>query len=355
VPVPVPTRREDLTPEWLTAFLQTRHPDVVVDDLEIIGSTQGAATRVRIKPTYARGHEGGLPPVLFIKTSLTKRMLVADPHMYLTEVRFYERLRDSLDCETPRVFACVLEDETYRFAVAIEDLSLRSASFPSAVSGLTADDVAPLMTTMARLHAPNWGHQDLEQRYSWLETATSGKSATWWVGEGTDQVRVELEVPYKREVFEGGGQPVERLFAAIEALQRVNDTEPRTVTHGDTHIGNCYLLPDGTGGLLDWQLMRVANWGNDVAYTVMTALDVEERRKGERELLQIYLDELRRLGVAAPDWNHAWDLYRSQMVWGIYAFLVTPTAMYDQQRLEAIIHRCVVAAEDLGTYESLGV
>jgi Ser/Thr protein kinase RdoA (MazF antagonist) len=275
--------------------------------------------------------------------------------MYVTEVKFYEQLRDSLDCETPHVYACVLDDATSRFAVAIDDLSLRSASFPTALSGLSADDVAPLMTTIARLHAANWGRHDLEHQYDWLETASRGKSASWWVGEGNDAVRLELEVPYKREAFEAGGQNVDRLFAAIAALQRVNDAEPRTVIHGDTHIGNCYLLPDGGAGLLDWQLMRIANWGNDVAYTVMTALDIEERRKGERDLVRTYLDELRRLDVEAPDWDHAWDLYRRQMVWGIYAWLVTPTAMYDEARLDALIRRCVVAANDLESYELLGV
>jgi aminoglycoside phosphotransferase (APT) family kinase protein len=351
----VPRSREDLTPEWLTAFLQTRHPDVVVEGLDVLGSTQGAATRIRLKPAYAPGRDAGLPPVLFIKTSLTRRMLVSDPHMYVTEVKFYEHLRDSLDCETPRVFACALDEETSRFAVAIEDLSLRSATFPSALSGLTADHLAPLMTTMAGLHAANWGRRDLERHYDWLETASRGKTASWWVGEGNDAVRLELEVPYKREAFDAGGKREDRLFAAIAALQRINNAEPRTVIHGDTHIGNCYLLPNSGAGLLDWQLMRIANWGNDVAYTVMTALDVEERRKGERDLLRTYLDELRRRGVDAPDWNDAWDLYRRQMVWGIYAWLVTPTAMYDEARLDALIRRCVVAAADLESYVLLGV
>jgi aminoglycoside phosphotransferase (APT) family kinase protein len=126
------------------------------------------------------------------------------------------------------------------------------------------------------------------------------------------------------------------------------------VLHGDSHIGNCYLLPDGTGGLLDWQLMRIASWANDVAYTVMTALDVDQRRKGEQELLRLYLDELGGLGVDPPSWDDAWDLYRKQMVWGVVAWLVTPTAMYDEPLLDSLIRRCVTAADDLGTYDLLG-
>ena len=69
----VPSRPDDVTAEWLTAFLAPRNPGVVVEDIQILDSTQGAATRLRVQPTYAAGHDGELPPVLFIKTALTRR------------------------------------------------------------------------------------------------------------------------------------------------------------------------------------------------------------------------------------------------------------------------------------------
>ena len=160
---------------------------------------------------------------------------------------------------------------------------------------------------------------------------------------------------YKAEALDLEHHSLDRMLAALPALQAANSQAPRTVLHGDTHIGNCYLLPDGTGGLLDWQLMRVANWANDVAYTIMTALDVEERRAGERPLLQSYLDELSSLGVAAPPWDEAWERYRQQMPYGIACWMVTPTAMYSEALLDALIRRCVVAADDLDSYAALGV
>lgn len=145
------------------------------------------------------------------------------------------------------------------------------------------------------------------------------------------------------------------MLAALPALQAANSEGPLTVLHGDTHVGNCYLLPDGTGGLLDWQLMRAANWANDVAYTIVTALDVEERRSGERPLLRSYLDELSSLGVDAPAWDEVWERYRQQMPYGIACWMVTPTAMYSETLLDALIRRCVVAADDLDSYAALGV
>jgi hypothetical protein len=72
-------------------------------------------------------------------------------------------------------------------------------------------------------------------------------------------------------------------------------------------------------------------------------------------LLRAYLDELSGLGVEPPGWNDAWDHYRRQMVWGIVAWLVTPTSMYSEALLDALIRRCVTAASDLESYELLGV
>jgi aminoglycoside phosphotransferase (APT) family kinase protein len=351
----VPTCPEDVTADWLTSFLAPRNPGVQVDDIAVLGSSQGAATRLRVRPRYAPGRDAGLPPVLFLKTSLTRRMLVADPHMYDTEVRFYEHLRPGLPCETPQVYAWALDEATHRFAVVIEDLSLRSATFPTALSGLTAADLEPLMRTIARLHAPNWGRRDLASSYPWLETATAGRTATFWRDAARELFEIELRQGYKAAAFDLGHRSLDRMLAALPVLQAANGEAPLTVLHGDTHIGNCYLLPDGTGGLLDWQLMRIANWANDVAYTIVTALDIEERRAGERALLGSYLDELSSLGVAAPRWDEAWARYRQQMPYGLACWMVTPTAMYSEALLDALIRRCVVAADDLDSYAVLGV
>lgn len=350
----IPTRPEHITAGWLTECLAERRPDVLVEEIEVLGSTQGAATRLRVKPTYAPGRDGGLPPVLFIKTSLTRRMLVADPHMYVTEVKFYEEVHPTVQCERPEVYAWALDENTSRFVVVIEDLSLRDAVFPTALSALTAEDVAPLMSNLAKLHAPHWGQPGLEQAYPWLETSTTGKSSEWWRDSARDVALHELQEGYKLDALDPDHHPLDRVLDAVARLQAVNDVEPRTLIHGDTHIGNCYLLPDGGGGILDWQLMRIGNWGNDVGYTLMTALDVEERRKGEEALLRLYLDELRGLGVEPPDWDDAWAHYRKQMVWGIIAWVVTPTAMYNEPLLHALISRCVVATDDLDTFALLG-
>lgn len=349
-----PVRIEHVTPEWLTGFLAVEHPDVRVDDIEITERTQGAATRLRLRLRYAAGHDAGLPEEMFLKTSLTQRMLVTDPSMYLTEVRYYEHFRQHARYETPQVFGLVVDEVTRRFAVAIEDLAGRDAAFPSALSSTSADDLAPLMSTLAAMHAEYWGQPDLEKRFDWLETARRGPSSNWYLApDGVAAFDFGLTEEYKPQVLDLARHPRERMARAFRALQVANDTEPRTVIHGDVHIGNTYQLPDGRFGLIDWQLMRIATWANDVAYAVVTALDISERRAREQDLLRHYLDELRARGVEPPVWDDAWRHYRQQMIWGMFTWVVTPTVMYNRELIETLLRRCVTATEDLDTYAVL--
>src|SRR3546814_13677862 len=94
----------------------------------------------------------------------------------------------------------------------------------------------------------------------------------------------------------------DELRQCVAKLHRHQQTLARTLLHGDTHLGNIYLLPDGRAGLLDWQLVVRGHHMHDVNYIVTTALSIGDRRNHERDLLAYYLDCLKAHGVAgAPD------------------------------------------------------
>src|SRR3546814_12822049 len=60
---------------------------------------------------------------------------------------------------------------------------------------------------------------------------------------------------FKRELVQRLRTTGDELLAGVRAVQKHQSTLQQTLLHGDTHLGNTYLLPDGRGGLLDWQLM----------------------------------------------------------------------------------------------------
>ena len=153
---------------------------------------------------------------------------------------------------------------------------------------------------------------------------------------------------FKRDIVAGVHTDIDRLHKGYRNLQRHQATLPQTILHGDGHVGNSYLLPDGSAGLLDWQLTARGAWAHDVNYLIVTALDVEERRREERGLLGHYLDALRRNGVIdPPDTDTAWLEYRRGILWSFYVgWLTTPVANYGEALNQANLVRTSTAFTD---------
>jgi hypothetical protein len=111
------------------------------------------------------------------------------------------------------------------------------------------------------------------------------------------------------------------------------------------------LLPDGTGGLLDWQLSVRGYAMHDVSYLVCTALSIGDRRAHDRALLEFYLDRLAAHGLAeVPAFEVAWTEFRRALVWAVYiGWLTTPVVNYGWE-INVLNHlRLTTAYEDLGT------
>src|SRR3546814_5168501 len=83
---------------------------------------------------------------------------------------------------------------------------------------------------------------------------------------------------FKRELVQRLRTTPAKMLAAVQAVQRHQSTLPQTLLHGDTHLGNTYLLPGSGGGLLDWQLMVRGYHIHDVNYLITTALDRKSTR-----------------------------------------------------------------------------
>ncbi len=95
--------------------------------------------------------------------------------------------------------------------------------------------------------------------------------------------------------------------------------------------------------------MVKGRWSHDVTYLMVTGLSIENRRKHERELLSLYLEELSLRGVVQPpDAEAAWLLYRQSVVWGlVIGWLITPPQNYGETITVANLERLVAAVQDL--------
>jgi aminoglycoside phosphotransferase (APT) family kinase protein len=91
--------------------------------------------------------------------------------------------------------------------------------------------------------------------------------------------------------------------------------------HGDAHVGNTYIAADGTFGLLDWQNYCAGYWVHDVAYFLIGALDVPDRRRAERDLIAHYVLKRTEGGARAADLSEAWEEYRRATFYGFLVWL----------------------------------
>jgi hypothetical protein len=401
---PVPNLR-NLDAEAITAMLSRHHADVSVEHVQILERARcgdgiaSTADRVALRLNYGPGDDAGLPSRMVLKTlllhpvlrfglpailSLASASRIAEaipgvgrgarsllfvlvglyqrfyPHapdaMYLNEVRFYTDIRPELTIEAPRTFGGLFEESTRHFGILMEDLALRSARFPNATTEVSLDELSGLVATLAELHAHFWASPRLEGDLGWVPTRLFGGMFPVFDGIGRELIRYQVEHhAFKAALLRPLNRSVDQLWEDLWESQRILAAGPATLLHGDAHIANTYLLPDGSGGLLDWQLMARGNGANDLTYLLVTALAPEERRKHERELIAFYLDELRRHGVEGPPRpDEAWRRHRLAVIWGlVIGWLITPPVNYGTAITEANIARLVTAAEDLESFQAL--
>jgi len=160
---------------------------------------------------------------------------------------------------------------------------------------------------------------------------------------------------FKQELIAPLGCTVAEMWELLWQVQRRHCRSPTTLLHGDPHLGNTYFLPDGRGGLLDWQLMMRGSWAHDVTYLLVAALEPDVRRSHQLDLLSEYLDKLAAAGVdGVPSPAEAFERCRSAALWGlVIGWLICPPDNYGQAVTEANVSRTVTAVQDFDTFAAI--
>jgi Phosphotransferase enzyme family len=349
-----PSRPEELTATLVTEALNVRRPGVIVERVDVASikrcgeGVASTADRMSLDLTYATGHDFGLPSRMVLKTMLVSPRAPAE--MFATEVRFYNEIRPSLTLETPQCFAATFDPTSGQFGLLLEDLNLRGARFPNATQDVSVMEVAALLQQLAGLHGRFWQSPELSGDLAWVATPFSGGMSGIFERYGLALIRHQVtKHPFKAELIAPLGLDLDQLWSALSSAQRILATSPSTLLHGDSHLGNTYLLPDGSGGLLDWQLQVRGCWAHDVVYLLSTALPPAVRRAEARGLLRGYLDALVAAGARnVPDLDGAWELCRRAVLWGlVIGWLITPPENYGREITFANTERMVQAVRDL--------
>jgi hypothetical protein len=350
---PLPRTLEQVTPTWLSEALAVNYPGAAVTGFSLSGEIDGTASKVRLALDYNEaGRDYGLPPSAWLKGGFEGRAFGNAP-TFVAEARFFTDWAPLLPINIPRAFYSGVDPTGEQGLVLIEDLDLRGATYGKSTAPLTPERAARVLDVRAHCHAALWE----SPRIAGLRTYRDRFAGTnHWVAQMTAPGVYErwIETPRFAHVAKALHDP-HAYAAGMDALYGFTEQGPLCFNQGDAHLGNIFFEADGTPGILDWQAYIRCNGMVDVAYFLIGAIGIEDRRQHERDLIAGYLDSLKRHGVKAPpSFDQAWLDYRRFALHG-FAWTMTTGEFHPEDVIQAYADRYGAAAGDLESLKALGV
>jgi Phosphotransferase enzyme family len=303
----VPRTIEAVDGDYLSRLL-----GVEVTGVRPVDVTAGTTDRARL---LLDSRAADVPGSVFVKIAPTKtvtRIFTNLSNLGRSELGFYRDVARGLDIETPAVVALDDDPRTKRFAIVIEDLTVRGARFTDTVAGVTMPEAEAVVDTLARLHGAFWDSPRL---------ADPGPGGLAWVTTNSG----DPQLPIVQKALVAAGRKVARehleyvpregvkILARYLAVADELDAGPHTLLHGDPHPGNVYFVDASPssggglrGGLFDWQVLRQGNGTRDLTYFLVLGLEADQRRQHGEALLARYRDGLARAGGPILDPDRQW-------------------------------------------------
>ncbi len=357
----VPRNGVDLTTEWLTAVLCADVEGAAVSGFEVPEAHAGTTTRSSLRVTYNEaGTAAGLPTDLFTKSSASfaQRLMLGGADVLHGETHFFMRFRPRIEMEAPRGYFGGVDPKSWRSLILMEDIAVtKGATFAIPTTPISRSQLEDLLGNMAKYHAACWEAPDLDvlktpnDFYRNLSTFVRMGPRTAVGMERARSVIPESLYGHAARMWEG----------TRRALDVATTEVPHTLLHGDGHVGQVYITGDGRMGHTDWQGTMRGGWSFDYAYLVSTALEPDQRRAWDHELLEYYLERLTEEGGKPPAYDGAWLRYRQGVFYPYSAWAFTIGRAFYQPKMQpdeislACINRVAAAIEDLKSFEAVGI
>lgn len=362
-PIPVnesdlPISYEAITPEWLTKILCKSVPGAKVESLELGPPDSGSSNRRKIAVHYNEaGCNAGLPEKLFCKSSheLDNRLLLGVSGALVCETTFYNDVQPLVDIETPKCLFAKYDPRSFNSLIILEDVSDQVETFCTHETPMNKARLESQVEELAKLHSCFLEAPELNTILSKLVTWPEYLIRTKQFGmeEGSNQGFLDGKEVIPPSIYKRFEEVWPKTLASAEKHNKL----PQTFIHNDVHLKNWYCLPDDKMGLSDWQCCTRGHWSRDLAYTIVTACTIENRREWERDLIAYYLEKMAERGAKDISFDEAWDNYRQQMMsvltWWTITLSPAP-GMPDMQPRDItleFIRRITTAMDDLGTMD----
>jgi hypothetical protein len=347
----IPKRWEDVTPAWMTGAIRRHHPDADVADVTLVMRDDGTNRRARFGLTYRAGSG---PATVFAKAESDVRgrreIHASNGNLFNEPLLFSSGV--PLPVDHPLAYLVIIDEPGLDYLVVMEDLLARGVDPRDATRPMTVEQVARGVRGLARLHSQFWDKVSGDPALGWVQPFLPGEG---WQAPLRAAVPRGLERAGTTVAAEVRKLTGEELVGNVWAryIGGLN-TGPQTLLHGDAHIGNTYVLPDGEIGFLDWQVVRQGHWSHDVGYFVQGALTEADRRRSEGELVEEYRGSLDVPVDERPTAEEAWLRYRASPAHGLTLWLVTLTSDVHRREVSlALVQRFAAAFVELETPAAL--
>jgi hypothetical protein len=342
--IPLPMTVAEVDRDWMQLALEQRYPGVEVLSVAVRAVQFSTATRVLVGVDFGLSSPG-LPALLCVKGGFDCAEYDRRAVTFRREARAYGDVLPKLSVLRPACYFAAVDESNGQGLVILEDVIAAGGTANRALEAPSTESAADYLDTLATLHSSTWDAPFLDT-IEWLTVSLADDDTFrhWW-----DAAELEhyLDHEKRAEVVDPALHDPAKLFAMFEALAPVSAQRPRSVIHGDTHIGNTYRDHLGRAGFLDWQGIAQGPWIRDVTYFMVSNLTVEDRRNHERELLAHYVDRLASHGVTPPGLDEVWTEYRRWMIVPLLVWIRNPDSCQprDANRLGA--ERASTAVMDL--------
>ncbi len=367
----IPTRPEELTPEWLTDALREtgaiRKATVTSVDVkpDIAAGVGFMGVLARVSPQYDQ-QEDGAPDSFIAKfpSPVPENREIADTfRLYERETRFYQEIAGEVELRTPRCYYGDCDPQSGDFVLLLEDLP--PACVGDQLAGCSAGEAELALRELAKFHATWWNSPQLDE-IDWMplindpliaQSAQDSYLEAWdpFVEYAGDKLPASV-----REVGEEFGKNV------IKMMDRFGKP-PRTIVHGDYRLDNLFFglpdvgLPDeGDNSLavIDWQISSRGPGVFDVAYFLCGTMAPAERKASEMDLLRMYHGTLVKNGVHGYDFEQCFEDYRASALFCLlYSVLEIGNMDTANERgvelFDTIMKRAASAISDLNAGELL--
>jgi hypothetical protein len=286
---------------------------------------RGTTTKIRLRADLDEaGRKAGIPELLILKGGFEAHSRhVGMNQMFRREVRAYRDVFPEIPLPTPACYFADYDADRQQGVVIMEDLMQRGVTFCNALRPQTHEQVARRLTALARFHAKSWNSSELAPGGKWGDLVDFFDTMrSFFDHYATPEVwKTFVESPRGAACSVRFHDP-KWLVESWDKLTAYSHRQTRCILHGDIHLGNLYIDPDGSPGFFD-SIISTGPGMLEVSYHVSAALDVSDRPGSEGALVQHYLDELTRNGVKAPTFAEAMEQYVIFFLYGYFIWMTT--------------------------------